>query len=61
MSQNLRVAWRWKSENFRPSAAKQRTWRALHSGGGGRAGRRGMVGGVLYMTAGFSPNVVAMG
>jgi quinoprotein glucose dehydrogenase len=45
---NLRVAWRWKSENFGPRPQNNMEATPL------------MVGGVLYTTAGFRPNVVAI-
>jgi len=45
---NLRVAWRWKSENFGPRPQNNMEGTPL------------MVGGVLYTTAGFRPNVVAI-
>src|SRR5262245_60683243 len=45
---NLRIAWRWKGENqgMRP----QNNWESTAL----------MAGGVLYITAGFRPNVVAI-
>ena len=45
---NLRIAWRWKSENFGPRPQNNMEATPL------------MVGGVLYTTAGFRPNVVAI-
>jgi quinoprotein glucose dehydrogenase len=45
---NLRVAWRWKSENFGPRPQSNMEATPL------------MIGGVLYTTAGFRPNVVAI-
>src|SRR5688500_476194 len=45
---NLRVAWRWKSENHGPRPQNNMEATPL------------MVGGVLYTTAGFRPNVVAI-
>ena len=45
---NLRVAWRWKSENFGPRPQNNMEATPL------------MVGGILYTTAGFRPNVVAI-
>ena len=45
---NLRVAWRWKSENFGPRPQNNMEATPL------------MVGGVLYTTAGFRPNVAAI-
>jgi quinoprotein glucose dehydrogenase len=45
---NLRVAWRWKSENFGPRPQNNMEATPL------------MIGGVLYTTAGFRPNVVAI-
>ena len=45
---NLRIAWRWKSENYGPRPQNNMEGTPL------------MVGGVLYMTAGFRPNVVAI-
>ena len=45
---NLRVAWRWKSENHGPRPQNNMEGTPL------------MVGGVLYSTAGFRPNVVAI-
>ncbi len=45
---NLRVAWRWKTENFGPRPQNNMEATPL------------MVGGVLYTTAGFRPNVVAI-
>ena len=45
---NLRIAWRWKSENFGPRPQNNMEGTPL------------MVGGVLYATAGFRPNVVAI-
>ena len=45
---NLRVAWRWKAENFGPRPQNNMEATPL------------MVGGVLYTTAGFRPNVVAI-
>src|SRR5215213_9432333 len=45
---NLRVAWRWKSENFGPRPQNNMEATPL------------MDGGVLYVTAGFRPNVVAI-
>ena len=45
---NLRVAWRWKSENHGPRPQFNMEATPL------------MVGGVLYTTAGFRPNVVAI-
>jgi quinoprotein glucose dehydrogenase len=45
---NLRIAWRWKSENYGPRPQNNMEATPL------------MVGGVLYTTAGFRPNVVAI-
>jgi len=45
---NLRIAWRWKSENYGPRPQFNMEGTPL------------MVGGVLYTTAGFRPNVVAI-
>jgi quinoprotein glucose dehydrogenase len=45
---NLRIAWRWKSENFGPRPQNNMEGTPL------------MVGGVLYAVAGFRPNVVAI-
>ena len=45
---DLRVAWRWKSENHGPRPQNNMEGTPL------------MVGGVLYSTAGFRPNVVAI-
>ena len=45
---NLRIAWRWKSENFGPRPQNNMEATPL------------MIGGVLYTTAGFRPNVVAI-
>ncbi len=45
---NLRIAWRWKSENHGPRPQFNMEATPL------------MVGGVLYTTAGFRPNVVAI-
>ena len=45
---DLRIAWRWKSENFGPRPQNNMEATPL------------MVGGVLYTTAGFRPNVVAI-
>ncbi len=45
---NLRIAWRWKSENYGPRPQNNMEGTPL------------MVGGVLYATAGFRPNVVAI-
>src|SRR5688572_1087111 len=45
---NLRVAWRWKAENFGPRPQNNMEATPL------------MVGGVLYTTAGIRPNVVAI-
>jgi quinoprotein glucose dehydrogenase len=45
---NLRVAWRWKTENFGPRPQNNMEATPL------------MVGGVLYTTAGIRPNVVAI-
>jgi quinoprotein glucose dehydrogenase len=45
---NLRIAWRWKTENFGPRPQNNMEATPL------------MVGGVLYVTAGFRPNVVAI-
>ena len=45
---NLRIAWRWKSENFGPRPQNNMEGTPL------------MVGGVLYTTAGVRPNVVAI-
>jgi quinoprotein glucose dehydrogenase len=45
---DLRIAWRWKSENHGPRPQNNMEGTPL------------MVGGVLYMTAGFRPNVVAI-
>ena len=45
---NLRIAWRWKAENFGPRPQFNMEATPL------------MVGGVLYTTAGFRPNVVAI-
>jgi quinoprotein glucose dehydrogenase len=45
---NLRVAWRWKSENFGPRPQNNMEATPI------------MIGGVLYTTAGFRPNVVAI-
>ena len=45
---NLRVAWRWKAENLGPRPQNNMEATPL------------MVGGVLYTTAGFRPNVVAI-
>ena len=45
---NLRVAWRWKSENFGPRPQNNMEATPL------------MIGGVLYTVAGFRPNVVAI-
>jgi quinoprotein glucose dehydrogenase len=45
---NLRIAWRWKSENFGPRPQNNMEATPL------------MVGGVLYTTAGIRPNVVAI-
>jgi quinoprotein glucose dehydrogenase len=45
---NLRIAWRWKSENYGPRPQFNMEGTPL------------MVGGVLYATAGFRPNVVAI-
>ena len=44
----LRIAWRWKSENYGPRPQNHMEGTPL------------MVGGVLYATAGFRPNVVAI-
>jgi quinoprotein glucose dehydrogenase len=44
----LRIAWRWKSDNFGPRPQNNMEATPL------------MVGGVLYTTAGFRPNVVAI-
>ena len=45
---DLRIAWRWKSDNFGPRPQNNMEATPL------------MVGGVLYTTAGFRPNVVAI-
>jgi quinoprotein glucose dehydrogenase len=45
---DLRIAWRWKSENFGPRPQNNMEGTPL------------MVGGVLYAVAGFRPNVVAI-
>ncbi len=45
---NLRIAWRWKAENFGPRPQNNMEATPL------------MVGGVLYTTAGIRPNVVAI-
>ena len=45
---DLRIAWRWKSENHGPRPQNNMEGTPL------------MVGGVLYSTAGFRPNVVAI-
>ena len=45
---NLRIAWRWKSQNFGPRPQSNMEATPL------------MIGGVLYTTAGFRPNVVAI-
>ena len=45
---DLRVAWRWKSENHGPRPQNNMEGTPL------------MIGGVLYSTAGFRPNVVAI-
>ena len=45
---DLRIAWRWKSENYGPRPQNNMEGTPL------------MVGGVLYTTAGFRPNVVAI-
>src|SRR5687768_10119793 len=45
---NLRVVWRWKADNFGPRPQNNLEATPL------------MVGGVLYTTAGFRPNVVAI-
>src|SRR3990170_7433695 len=45
---NLRIAWLWKSENFGPRPQSNMEATPL------------MIGGVLYTTAGFRPNVVAI-
>src|SRR5512132_3575358 len=45
---NLRIAWRWKAENFGPRPQTNMEATPL------------MVGGVLYTTAGIRPNVVAI-
>jgi quinoprotein glucose dehydrogenase len=45
---NLRVAWRWKSDNFGPRPQNNMEATPL------------MIGGVLYTVAGFRPNVVAI-
>jgi len=45
---NLRIAWRWKSENYGPRPQNNMEGTPL------------MVGGKLYATAGFRPNVVAI-
>jgi len=45
---NLRIAWRWKTENFGPRPQNNMEGTPL------------MVGGVLYTTAGFRPNVAAI-
>ncbi|RPI54903.1 MAG: pyrroloquinoline quinone-dependent dehydrogenase [Acidobacteria bacterium] len=45
---DLRIAWRWKSENYGPRPQFNMEATPL------------MVGGVLYTTAGFRPNVVAI-
>ncbi len=44
----LRIAWRWKSENYGPRPQNHMEGTPL------------MVGGVLYATAGYRPNVVAI-
>ena len=45
---DLRIAWRWKTENFGPRPQNNMEGTPL------------MVGGVLYTTAGFRPNVAAI-
>lgn len=45
---NLRIAWRWKTENYGPRPQNNMEATPL------------MVGGVLYTVAGFRPNVVAI-
>ena len=45
---NLRIAWRWKSENFGPRPQNNMEATPL------------MVGGILFTTAGIRPNVVAI-